>query len=158
MTICSIIIIIRVAEQSKKFQNTKTRKESIAMLKGESTQHRRVSNKDDKSKKIIDDENKRNFISNDKKLSLRTRRMGLMLIPVNIMFLLLLSPVCLAMYFYKKLYYDKLTLAIVELLATCNYTFNFIIYFVTSSKFREEFYKFLNETYLKCKNFRQPDF
>jgi hypothetical protein len=83
--------------------------------------------------------------ANELKFSSRTRNLALMLIPVNILFLLFLAPVVLTIYFYGALSQDQLTLAIVELVSNCNFTLNFFIYFVTSSKFREEFWKFLNE-------------
>ena len=92
--------------------------------------------------------------SSDDKFSLRTRNLALMLIPVNILFLMFMAPVVITMYIYENLFDDKLTLAIVELLSYCNFSINFIIYFLTSSKFREEFFKLLNECSLKlrCKN------
>jgi hypothetical protein len=92
--------------------------------------------------------------SYDDKFSLRTRNLALMLIPVNILFLMFMAPVVITMYIYENLFDDKLTLAIVELLSYCNFSINFIIYFLTSSKFREEFFKLMNECSLKlkCKN------
>jgi hypothetical protein len=143
MTICSIIIIIRVAEQSRKVQTHKKR-ETKRLLK-----KRANSITNQTSTSMASGEN----ISTPKlntKFSSRTRNLALMLIPVNILFLIFLAPVVMVMYFYAKLENDKLTLAIVELLATCNYTFNFIIYFLTSSKFREEFSKLINEIFLIC--------
>ena len=87
---------------------------------------------------------------NERKYKARTRNLALMLIPVNILFFAFLTPVVVTMHFYKRLDEDKLTSAIVELLAICNYTFNFLIYFSTSSKFREEFYKIFNEITFIC--------
>jgi hypothetical protein len=83
------------------------------------------------------------------RFSSRTRNLALMLIPVNILFLLFLAPVVICMYVYEYLGDDHLTLVIVELLSYCNFTFNFFIYFLTSSKFRDEFFKFVNETLAK---------
>lgn len=170
MSICSIIIIIRVAENSKKFQKKSDAKKikkkpdvqndqtiNIQLLDNISsaTQNKlyeanefpkpitlKVNN--DFTKCNRSNENNCNFNYRFKKqnqkfkFSNRTRNLALMLIPVNILFLVFLAPVVITLYLYKDLEDDKLTLAIVELLATCNYTFNFIIYFLTSSKFREE--------------------
>ncbi len=80
------------------------------------------------------------------KFSVRTRNLALMLIPVNVLFLAFLAPVVLTMYIYDKLSADQLTLAVVEMLSYCNFTLNFFIYFLTSSKFREEFFKCVAET------------
>ena len=88
-----------------------------------------------------------NHRPSEAKFSTRTRNLALMLIPVNILFLAFLSPVVICMYTYENLGNDQLTLAIVEHLSYCNFTLNFFIYFLTSSKFREEFFKFLNETF-----------
>jgi hypothetical protein len=85
--------------------------------------------------------------SNEARMSARTRNLALMLIPVNFLFLAFLAPVVIAMYTYDRLWEDKLTLAVIELLSYCNFTVNFFIYFLTSSKFREEFFKFLDEVY-----------
>ncbi|CAF0717214.1 unnamed protein product [Brachionus calyciflorus] len=137
MLTCSVIIIIRVAQQSKKFN-----------IKAPS-----VATQTDGKKSIS--ENKENFVirnPNEAKFSARTRNLALMLIPVNILFLMFLAPVVIAMYAYHELSQDQLTLAIVEFLSYCNMTVNFFIYFITSSKFREEFLKFLSEVYLKLKN------
>ena len=125
MSICSVIIIYKVSNQSRKMnthiQKTLRRQSTLATI-------------------------------NERKYKTRTRNLALMLIPVNILFFVFLTPVVMAMYFYPNIEEDKLTSAIVELLATCNYTFNFFIYFITSSKFREEFYKSLNELLLMCQN------
>jgi len=75
----------------------------------------------------------------------KTRNLAMMLIPVNIMFLLFVGPVVIAIYTYSDLGIDKLALVIVEVLSNCNFTLNFFVYFSTSSKFREEFYKVLDE-------------
>ena len=88
-----------------------------------------------------------NHRPSEAKFSTRTRNLALMLIPVNVLFLMFLSPVVICMYTYDNLGNDQLTLAIVEHLSYCNFSLNFFIYFLTSSKFREEFFKFLNETF-----------
>lgn len=157
MLICSFIIIIRVAQQSKKFRANK--KKTVAttnqspMLKANraecekrisrdaesTTQHAKLSIQPVTAK------------SNEARMSTRTRNLALMLIPVNFLFLAFLAPVVIAMYTYKNLSQDLLTLVIVELLSYCNFTLNFFIYFITSSKFREEFFKFVNESLLKRK-------
>ena len=87
--------------------------------------------------------------SSEVKFSTRTRNLALMLIPVNVLFLMFMAPVVITMYIYENLFEDKLTLAIVELLSYCNFSINFFIYFLTSSKFREEFFKLLNELAVK---------
>jgi hypothetical protein len=51
---------------------------------------------------------------------------------------------------------DHLTLVIVELLSYCNFTLNFFIYFATSSKFREEFFKFIDETSINLRRLCSP--
>lgn len=131
MLICSIIIIGRVTQQSNKFRKPLKQSENAA-------------------KETQAQANLRN--NNEAKFNARTRNLALMLIPVNVLFLMFMAPVVLTMYLYENLNYDKLTLAIVELLSYCNFTFNFFIYFLTSSKFREEFYKFLNEYFCKSAN------
>lgn len=139
MLTCSVIIIVRVAQQSKKFN---IKKPSV----GTQTEQR-------KGKAIVDQKGSfaiRN--PNEAKFSTRTRNLALMLIPVNILFLMFLAPVVISMYFYEDLSKDHLTLAIVEFLSYCNMTFNFFIYFITSSKFREEFFKFIDEVFVKLKS------
>ena len=131
MLICSVIIIFRVAQQSKKFENKK----------------KNIANKTE-----IKVGGQTNGRSNDDKFSSRTRNLALMLIPVNVLFLMFLAPVVITIYIYHRLSEDQLTLAIVELLSYCNFTLNFFIYFLTSSKFREEFFKFLNETFTISKS------
>ena len=74
-----------------------------------------------------------------------------MLIPVNILFLIFLAPVVIAMFTYNRLGEDLLTLAIVEFLSYFNFSLNFFIYFLTSSKFREEFLKLVDETFIRLK-------
>lgn len=178
MITCSIIIIIRVAQQSKKF--SKKSESSGANL------NRKLTTQDDenilklnanraagekklsKASRGANDEsvestsacklNPNQVVatsggksSNEAKFSTRTRNLALMLIPVNLLFLAFLAPVVITMYTYPKIGKDRLTLAIVELLSYCNFTINFFIYFITSSKFREEFFKFLNETVCRCK-------
>lgn len=130
MLICSVIIIGRVAQQSKKFKKKRT---NSTAGNGAVPHHRAKS-----SPVGFAQQQQENFNS-------RTRNLALMLIPVNVLFLLFLAPVVLCMYFYPYLERDRLTLAIVELISYCNFTVNFFIYFLTSSKFREEFYKMLNE-------------
>ena len=83
--------------------------------------------------------------------SARTRNLALMLIPVNILFLIFLAPVVIAMFTYNRLGEDLLTLAIVEFLSYFNFSLNFFIYFLTSSKFREEFLKLVDETFIRLK-------
>ncbi|RNA22587.1 FMRFamide receptor-like [Brachionus plicatilis] len=139
MFTCSVIIIVRVAQQSKKFN---IKKPSV----GTQTEQR--------NGRTIGDQ-KESFVirnPNEAKFSTRTRNLALMLIPVNVLFLMFLAPVVISMYFYKNLSEDHLTLAIVEFLSYCNMTFNFFIYFITSSKFREEFFKFINEVFVKLKS------
>lgn len=81
------------------------------------------------------------------KFNARTRNLALMLIPVNLMFLFFVGPVVVAIYTYTNLGRDQLALVTVEILSTCNFTLNFFVYFATSSKFREEFYKLFHETF-----------
>ncbi len=146
MSICSLVIIIRVAKQSQRVKNH-SKRELTSLIK-------KKAKSEETSNEISS--RKTTKIKNDSKFSSRTRNLALMLIPVNILFLIFLSPVVMTMYFYKNLSKDKLTLAIIELLATCNYTFNFIIYFLTSSKFREELYKLFNEiSIVLCKKSSQ---
>ena len=146
MLICSVIIIVRVASQAQKFNKNKkaaaaahanknATKAEQEMSTAPAPQNLRKASLAPTSVKSV----------NDAKFNSRTRNLALMLIPVNILFLLFLAPVVLTMYLYKDLAKDQLTLAIVELISHCNFTLNFFIYFLTSSKFREEFYKFLNE-------------
>jgi hypothetical protein len=178
MITCSIIIIVRVAQQSKKFNKKpkmsaaiKTEndgeeenlqlKESRNRAIGEKKRmdNRKVSvaggggvNDDtDTSSKAALNSVISNSKSNEAKFNSRTRNLALMLIPVNLLFLAFLAPVVITMYTYDSIGEDKLMLAIVELLSYCNFTINFFIYFITSSKFREEFFKFLNETIFKNK-------
>ncbi len=110
MLASSIIIIIRIRQQSKKLQSH-----------------------DQKTP------------SKESRVSSKTRNLAMMLIPVNIMFLIFVGPVVIAIYTYTDLGRDHMALVIVEVLSNCNFTLNFFVYFATSSKFREEFYKFLNE-------------
>ena len=112
MFTCSIIILVRVGQHSKKSKTSKKNR-------------------------------KKKF----QKLSNRTRNLALMLIPVNIIFLIFMAPLVIAMFTYEKLGEDSLTLALLEFWSHCNFTFNFFIYFVTSSKFREEFSKLMNENF-----------
>ena len=140
MSVCSVIIIIRVAEQSKRVKTHKSREASALLNKSENAARKQS---EEVMKKPVVRQKTQSKAEN--KFSSRTRNLALMLIPVNVLFLIFLAPVVMTMYFYPSLDRDKLTLAIVELLATCNYTFNFIIYFLTSSKFREEFFKSINE-------------
>lgn len=132
MLICSIIIIGRVTQQSNKFKKPFKQKENTAKGGAQAQSNLRSNN--------------------ETKFNTRTRNLALMLIPVNVLFLMFMAPVVLTMYLYDNLSYDKLTLAVVELLSYCNFTFNFFIYFLTSSKFREEFYKFVNEYFCKSAN------
>lgn len=91
--------------------------------------------------------------SKDKtKFTARTRNLALMLIPVNIMFLIFVGPVVVAIYTYRYLGEDQLALVTVEILSTCNFTLNFFVYFATSSKFREEFYKIFHEAVKRLNN------
>ena len=87
----------------------------------------------------------KNESKNNQKLTNRTRSLALMLIPVNILFLLFLGPLVIAMFAYDKLGEDSLTLAILEFWSYFNFTFNFFIYFLTSSKFRDESTKMFSE-------------
>lgn len=141
MATCSVIIIIRVAQQSKKFQkNSKSTRQPSKMVKKTET-----ALDHDEASPMKADGKKSAGKGAEAKFSARTRNLALMLIPVNILFLVFLAPIVVAVYSYKKLGEDLLTLAILELLSTCNYTFNFFIYCATSSKFREELMKFVNE-------------
>jgi hypothetical protein len=137
MLICSVIIIFRVAQQSKKFENKKkkTANKSEKKISGQT-----IATQSNQSR------------SNDDKFSSRTRNLALMLIPVNVLFLMFLAPVVITIYIYHRLSEDQLTLAIVELLSYCNFTLNFFIYFLTSSKFREEFFKFFGELFAISKS------
>jgi hypothetical protein len=130
MSSCSVIILFVVSRQSKKFQ-----KKQESPLASSSNEHK---NRD-----------KKPFVS---KLSTRTRNLALMLIPVNVLFILFVGPIVVAIYFYRNLGKDLLSLAILELLTNCNYSFNFFIYFATSSKFREEFGKLFGKNLLLFKN------
>jgi len=180
-----VIIIVRVAQTSKKFQINKT--SNVASKSSGVNLNSPISNnssplkhnKSDVLLSVLGNELGKNgaiskspscasgfnipmakhgsskkVTSSEAKFSLRTRNLALMLIPVNILFLMFMAPVVITMYIYENLFDDKLTLAIVELLSYCNFSINFIIYFLTSSKFREEFFKMLDEfsTKLKCKN------
>ena len=138
MTVCSFIIIFRVAKQSQRMQSHLKR----------SINEKKINNAALRRRSTISS-------IHEKKSSMRTRNLALMLIPVNILFLIFLAPVVMTMHFYSKLQNDKLTAAIVELLATCNYTFNLVIYFLTSSKFREELYKLFNELNFTIKKKRK---
>ena len=127
MLTSSVIIILRIAQQSKKL--------SVH-------EHKFGNNK-------------------ESRFTARTRNLALMLIPVNFMFLIFVGPVVVAIYTYKDLGRDHLALVTVEGLSLCNFTLNFFIYFMTSSKFREEFYKLINEIaqFLKLnKNKRKKNF
>ena len=122
MFTCSIIILVRVAQQSKKFKKKKS------------------SDIKSKDNEPIKNKNKsQNF-------GTRTRNLALMLIPVNILFLVFLAPLVIAMFTYDNLGEDSLTLAILEFWSYFNFSFNFFIYLLTSSKFREEFIKLIDET------------
>lgn len=131
MLTCSCIILVRVAQQSKKFQ--KKPKNPI----DQPIHHNNVNN-------TKSNQNQRDF-------SARTRNLALMLIPVNVLFLIFLAPVVIAMFTYERLGDDLLTLALVEFLSYFNFSLNFFIYFLTSSKFREEFCKMMDETCKKLK-------
>lgn len=122
MLASSIIIIVRIAQQSKKLGNH------------------------DKNKK-----DSKGHAKQDNRFNARTRNLALMLIPVNIMFLIFVGPVVIAIYTYSDLGRDHLALVTVEVLSNCNFTLNFFIYFATSSKFREEFYKLFDEITSKLK-------
>ena len=114
MFTCSIIILVRVGQHSKKSKASKKNR-------------------------------KKKF----QKLSNRTRNLALMLIPVNIIFLIFMAPLVIAMFTYEKLGEDSLTLALLEFWSYFNFTLNFFIYAFTSSKFRKEFIKLINETFKK---------
>ena len=110
MFTCSIIILVRVAQQSKKFKKKKS------------------SDIKSKDNEPIKNKNKsQNF-------GTRTRNLALMLIPVNILFLVFLAPLVIAMFTYDNLGEDSLTLAILEFWSYFNFSFNFFIYLLTSSK------------------------
>ena len=117
MFTCSIIILVRVGQHSKKLNKNKSEEKTI------------------------------NNSNQTQKFTNRTRNLALMLIPVNILFLIFLAPLVITMFTYEKLGEDSLTLALLEFWSYCNFTFNFLIYFVTSSKFREEFLKLMNENF-----------
>lgn len=117
MLTSSLIIILRIAQQSKRLKN----------------------------------HSKKNGSIKETRFNTRTRNLALMLIPVNIMFLIFVGPVVVAIYTYDDLGKDHLALLIVEGLSLCNFTLNFFIYFATSSKFREEFYKLMDEISSKFK-------
>lgn len=93
----------------------------------------------------------------ESRFSARTRNMAVMLLPVNVMFLIFVGPVVIAIYMYKHLGEDHLALFNVEVLALCNFTLNFFIYFFTSSKFREEFYKLADEIEKKFHSLKDRD-
>lgn len=97
------------------------------------------------AKKMDGHEHKSASNKQESRFSARTRNMAVMLLPVNVMFLIFVGPVVIAIYMYKHLGEDHLALFTVEVLALCNFTLNFFIYFFTSSKFREEFYKLVDE-------------
>lgn len=157
MLICSVIIIGRVAQQSKKFKKNKKKPSTTTTV----LKNNRAMSKDRAMSNLSDDlilttnnvtppaatqKSTGDTKSNEAaRMSARTRNLALMLIPVNFLFLAFLAPVVIAMYTYDQLWDDKLTLAIIELLSYCNFTINFFIYFLTSSKFREEFFKFIDE-------------
>lgn len=150
----------RVAQQSKKFSKNKksapaaTKPSSSSAL---SSQQQALLNKANRKERNMSEDlistnmstagttGKPAGNSNEARMSARSRNLALMLIPVNFLFLAFLAPVVIAMYTYDQLWEDKLTLAIIELLSYCNFTINFFIYFLTSSKFREEFFKFVDE-------------
>lgn len=135
MLMCSFIILVRVAQQSKKFQK-KPKNTELQTKKDNS-----INKENNLSKK---NQSQRNF-------SARTRNLALMLIPVNVLFLIFLAPVVIAMFTYERLGEDLLTLALVEFLSYFNFSLNFFIYFLTSSKFREEFIKMMDEMFKKLK-------
>lgn len=138
MLTCSLIILVRVAQQSKKFNTKKSKKATSSSSNSNGT-------KKEKEELITaNSQSVRNF-------SARTRNLALMLIPVNILFLIFLAPVVIAMFTYNRLGEDLLTLAIVEFLSYFNFSLNFFIYFLTSSKFREEFLKLVDETFIRLK-------
>lgn len=162
----------RVAQQSKKFNkkannnNNKNKAPSVVSstaglpgintpqqqnLKNNRAAAEKTRNMSDVSTSMISAgiAGKSSSNSEAARMSARTRNLALMLIPVNLLFLAFLAPVVITMYTYKQLGDDKLTLAIVEFLSYCNFTINFFIYFLTSSKFREEFFKFVDEV---CKH------
>ncbi len=98
------------------------------------------------SKKMSGHEHKSAAASKqESRFNARTRNLALMLLPVNVMFLVFVGPVVVAVYTYKNLGEDHLALFTVEALSLCNFTLNFFVYFLTSSKFREEFYKLVGE-------------
>jgi hypothetical protein len=164
-----VIIIIRVAQTSKKFQLKKSTASKSSCANPNSNSCPLKTNKSEGLLSVLGSDvgkngqmpkspsaisgfnfpmktsNSKKVTTSEDKFSLRTRNLALMLIPVNILFLMFMAPVVITMYIYENLFEDKLTLAIVELLSYCNFSINFIIYFLTSSKFREEFFKLMNE-------------
>jgi hypothetical protein len=183
MTTCSIIIIMRVSKQSKKLQmgkpkskpplttakveeaNTHEKQKLLFELKvpiqtcansrySEALTGNDVCSAFDDPSMIASTTGDFRVKTKITRLSSRTRNLAMMMLPVNILFLVFLAPVVITIYFYEKLGEDKLTLAIVELLSHCNHTFNFFIYFATSSKFRDEFHKFVNSLTLRMVNFK----
>ena len=137
MFACSVIIIIKVAEQAKKFR-PKTRSKYLNTNNN--------SNSNTSANGVLKVTAKVSVAAGtESKFSARTRNLALMLIPVNVMFLLFVGPVVIAVYAVKNLENDHMKLLVVEVLNSCNFTVNFVIYFLTSSKFREEFFKLLNE-------------
>nr|QVK45800.1 G protein-coupled receptor [Proales similis] len=135
MFTCSVIIIARVAQQSRKFRA------SSRAASGGSSKHGASTNSSDAKLRLRNAKTR----ADGAKVNSRTKNLALFLIPVNILFLMFLAPVVITMYFHTNLAHDHLTLAIVELLSYCNFTINFFVYFITSSKFREEFYKIAHE-------------
>jgi hypothetical protein len=149
MLTSSVIIIIKIAQQSKKFSKphgTKVKKTKLNSNKNDLTNNNNNNNCDDHHQITKLQANKVTHPKIDSKFSTRTRNLALMLIPVNVMFLLFVGPVVIAIYTYEKLHENYFALLILEVLNSCNFTVNFFIYFLTSSKFREEFFKFINET------------
>lgn len=109
------------------------------------------------AKKMANHEHKSASTKQESRFSARTRNMAVMLLPVNVMFLIFVGPVVIAIYMYKHLGEDHLALFTVEVLALCNFTLNFFIYFLTSSKFREEFYKLVDEVKKKFHSLKERD-
>lgn len=141
MFVCSVLIIVRVAQTSKKFRPKKRANLASSLSNSTSTASTKQNSAIQSTKKA----------PNEDKFNARTRNLALMLIPVNILFLMFMAPVVISMYTYDQLFDDKLTLAIVEILSYCNFSINFFVYFPTSSKFREEFYSVMNECSSKFK-------
>ena len=150
MLICSVIIILRVAQQSNKFNKSSSSSNRAKKLDRSKTDELNSNTKNSQAKNVSNNTNENKFNS-------KTRNLAMMLIPVNVLFIIFIAPVVIAIYVYADLGEDKLTLAIVEFLSYFNFSLNFFIYFLTSSKFREEFFKFFEENFGRFKSIKKSE-